>query len=97
MSLGAAEVRRVAALAALDVPEADLPGLVAELSQIVEYVGRLAQVPPMILAPAHPVSGLVLRADTIDPSALPVAPAAMAPEFLDGFFLVPRLEAMGDG
>lgn len=97
MRLSLDDVRHVAHLAALDVPDPELASLAAELDAIVEYVAQLSDL-------RYPASGpflpgpdrLPLRPDLVDPAPLARLPAAFAPEFLDGFFTVPRLAAMED-
>jgi aspartyl-tRNA(Asn)/glutamyl-tRNA(Gln) amidotransferase subunit C len=96
MSIGREEVLHVARLAELDVPPADVEGLVAQIGRIVDYVARLNQVPatesaePYLAGPP----AVELRADT--PGSVPLVrgPDAFAPEFRDGLFLVPRLGSM---
>ena len=98
MSIGRDEVRHVARLAELAVPEEELERLVSQLNRIVEYVAQLDRLPPgrqdgsSLPGPA----AVVLREDV--PGSVPLArpPAELAPEFADGFFLVPRHEAMED-
>jgi aspartyl-tRNA(Asn)/glutamyl-tRNA(Gln) amidotransferase subunit C len=96
MSIGRDDVIHVAKLAELAVKDEDLTRLVDQLNRIVDYVAQLDQ------APADGASDVflpgpdqvALRADV--PGSVPLArrPAAMAPEFADGFFLVPRHGAM---
>ena len=96
MSIGRDEVLHVARLAELDVPEKDVDGLVAQIGRIVDYVAQLDQVPagesaaPFQAGPAR----VALREDLPDPVPLARGPEAIAPEFRDGLFLVPRLGAM---
>jgi aspartyl-tRNA(Asn)/glutamyl-tRNA(Gln) amidotransferase subunit C len=98
MTIGRDEVLHVARLAELAVAEDELERLVQQLNRIVDYVAQLDQVPADRMAePFLPGPGSVaLRED--EPGAVPLArgPADMAPEFLDGFFLVPRHGAMED-
>jgi aspartyl/glutamyl-tRNA(Asn/Gln) amidotransferase C subunit len=96
MSIGTRDVLHVAALAELDVPAPELPALVEQLGRIVDYVAQLNAVPageqaaPFLAGPhATP-----LREDEIRPVPLARDPEAIAPEFRDGLFLVPRLGAM---
>jgi aspartyl-tRNA(Asn)/glutamyl-tRNA(Gln) amidotransferase subunit C len=98
VSIGRDEVVHVARLAELAVSEDDLGRLVDQLNRIVDYVRQLDELPvtgpddDFVPGPTQ----LALRAD--EPGSVPLArpPAALAPEFADGFFLVPRHEAMED-
>lgn len=95
MSIGREQVLHVATLAEIGVDEADLPRLVEQLNRIVGYVEQLDQVPDV---PAEPFlagpAATPLREDVVAPIPLSRAPAQIAPEFRDGFFLVPRHGAM---
>jgi aspartyl-tRNA(Asn)/glutamyl-tRNA(Gln) amidotransferase subunit C len=98
MSIGRDEVVHVARLAELAVQDEDLGRLVEQLNRIVDYVRQLDELPgtgpddDFLPGPAQ----VTWRSD--DPGSVPLAhpPAAIAPEFADGFFLVPRHEAMED-
>ncbi len=96
MSIGRDEVLHVARLAELAVREEDLGRLVSQLNRIVDYVAQLDQVPadPPVepFLPGPPA--VALREDVPRPVPLARPPEALAPEFADGFFLVPRLGAM---
>jgi aspartyl-tRNA(Asn)/glutamyl-tRNA(Gln) amidotransferase subunit C len=96
MSIGRDEVLHVARLAELAVREGELDRLVDQLNRIVDYVAQLDQVPAdRMAAPFLPGPQSVgLREDV--PGSVPLArpPAELAPEFTDGFFLVPRHGAM---
>ncbi|MEP6688353.1 MAG: Asp-tRNA(Asn)/Glu-tRNA(Gln) amidotransferase subunit GatC [Gemmatimonadales bacterium] len=98
MSIGRDDVIHVAKLAELAVKDEDLTRLVDQLNRIVDYVAQLDQVPAdgvsdMFLPGPDRVA---LREDL--PGSVPLArpPAEFAPEFVDGFFLVPRHGAMED-
>ena len=96
MSIGREEVRHVARLAELAVREGELDRLVEQLNRIVDYVALLDRVPadrmaePFVAGPAL----AALREDVPGPVPLARPPAEIAPEFRDGFFLVPRHGAM---
>jgi aspartyl-tRNA(Asn)/glutamyl-tRNA(Gln) amidotransferase subunit C len=98
MSIGLDEVLHVAKLAELAVKESEFRRLVEQMNRIVDYVAQLNQVPadravePFLAGP--PSVGF--REDVEGPMPLARPPAAMAPEFAQGFFLVPRHGAMED-
>ena len=98
MSIGREEVLHVARLAELAVRDDELDRLVDQLNRIVDYVAQLEQVPSEgaadLFLPGP--QDVALRADV--PGSVPLArpPAELAPEFGDGFFLVPRHGAMDD-
>jgi aspartyl-tRNA(Asn)/glutamyl-tRNA(Gln) amidotransferase subunit C len=98
MSIGLDEVLHVAKLAELAVKESEFRRLVEQMNRIVNYVATLDEVPgdrtaePFLAGP----QSVTLREDV--EAAVPLAhpPGAMAPEFANGFFLVPRHGAMED-
>ena len=96
MSIGRDEVLHVARLAELAVDDADLDRLVEQLNRIVDYVAQLESAPADAgaerLLPGPPAARL--REDVPGPVPLARPPAAFAPEFAEGFFLVPRHGAM---
>jgi aspartyl-tRNA(Asn)/glutamyl-tRNA(Gln) amidotransferase subunit C len=97
MSIGRDEVLHVAKLAELAVGEEDLERLVGQLNRIVDYVAQLNEVPDRMAEPFLPgPAGVTLREDVPGPDPLARSPAELAPEFKDGFFLVPRHSAMED-
>jgi aspartyl-tRNA(Asn)/glutamyl-tRNA(Gln) amidotransferase subunit C len=99
VSIERKDVLHAARLAELAVREEELDRLVDQMNRIVDYVAQLDQVPtdrtaqPFLPGPAS----AALRDDV--PGTVPLArpPAAIAPEFRDGFFLVPRHGAMEEG
>lgn len=98
MSISREDVLRVAHLAELGVPEDRVDQLVKDIGSIVEYVSRLNELQVDADGPAFlPGPQQVrLRPDEVVRYPLVRSPAEMAPEFIDGFFIVPRLEAMDD-
>jgi aspartyl-tRNA(Asn)/glutamyl-tRNA(Gln) amidotransferase subunit C len=96
MSIGRDEVMHVARLAELAVRDEELDRLVDQLNRIVDYVAQLDQVPAdRMAAPFLPgPQSVALREDVPRPGPLARPPAELAPEFADGFFLVPRHGAM---
>ncbi len=84
------DVRRIAALARIGVPDDRLDALVAELDGILAHMDVLARVEP---APAvREIAGMPLAPDQPpgEPLARPIE--SFAPRSRDGFFLVPRLD-----
>jgi aspartyl-tRNA(Asn)/glutamyl-tRNA(Gln) amidotransferase subunit C len=98
MSIDRNEILRVANLVELGVSDEEVERLVQDIGNIVDYVSQLAELPagdegpPFLPGPAQ----VELRDDVVAPIPLARSPAEMAPEFIDGFFVVPRLEAMGE-
>ena len=92
MAIDAAEVRRIAALAKLEVPDDEIERVAAQLSSVLDFVAALGELDlagcePAVLAPA----GAPPRAD--EPGTRTFGDAATATsgaaESEDGFFLVP--------
>ena len=98
MSIRPEDVLHAAKLAEIAVTDAELSRLAAQLGRIVEYVEQLREVPeseraePWLGGPLQ----APLRADVVSPAPLAHPVAEMAPEFVDGFFVVPRRVAMAD-
>ncbi len=96
MSVTRKEVEHVARLAELAVEPSELPELTAQLDRIVGFVARLNQLEvgadPERFVPGPEAAPL--REDRVEPARLAYPPARLAPEFVDGFFVVPRLGAM---
>jgi aspartyl/glutamyl-tRNA(Asn/Gln) amidotransferase C subunit len=98
MNIGLDEVLHVAKLAELAVKESEMRRLVEQMNRIVNYVAALDEVPgdrtaePFLAGPPS----VALRDDVEAAAPLTRPPAAIAPEFVAGFFLVPRHGAMED-
>lgn len=98
MSVSAKDVSHVARLAELAVDDADLPSLTAQMDRIVRFVAQLAEAGDTardLTYHAGPEC-TPLRPDVVNPAPLARPPAAIAPEFIDGFFVVPKLGVMED-
>lgn len=95
------DVRRIAELARIAVPDQRLDELARELSSILAHMDALAQVTD---ASAHAdadrtAPGMPLSPDAGPSVALARGIAEFGPQVRDGFFLVPRLathESAGD-
>jgi len=96
MKIGSEQVRHVARLAELAVSDDEFPRLVEQMGRIVEYVAQLDELPagPDRSAFLAGPESVRLREDEVRPTPLARTPAQMAPEFVDGLFVVPRLGAM---
>jgi aspartyl-tRNA(Asn)/glutamyl-tRNA(Gln) amidotransferase subunit C len=91
MSLSLDQVRKVAALARLDLADADLEPMRAQLSAILDYVDQLQQLDTEGVEPlAHPLRN-VFRADDPAPSLPADAALANAPARSGDFFAVPAV------
>ena len=97
MSIDRERVLHTARLAEVAIADDELPALVEQLSHIVDYVEQLTELPAADLATHRSGPARVsLREDVVHPQPLAWPVAEMAPEFRDGFFLVPRRGTMAD-
>jgi aspartyl-tRNA(Asn)/glutamyl-tRNA(Gln) amidotransferase subunit C len=101
MAIGPDDVRHVAALARLAVPESQLPELVAQLNGILSHMDALGQVKTKGVMATEGVgdAAMPLRVDIGPPIPLVHPIEEFAPQTRDRFFLVPRLathESTGD-
>ena len=93
MSISRDEVKRIAELARLEIPEAKLDRTAAELSKVLDFAATLNRLDleglePSTFAPAD----TPLRADAVNGRRLtPEAALEMAPEREHGFFRVPPI------
>ena len=98
MTIGRDQVLHAARLAEIAVADAELDELVAQMARIVAYVEQLDEVSddegagPYVGGPAE----VRLREDVVRPAALAHPVSGMAPEFTQGFFIVPRRGTMDD-
>lgn len=94
MSVDKSTVVRIAQLARIRVPEEELDGLAAELSNILGWVEQLNEVDTDGVAPMSSViEGMELRAraDEVTDGGCRDAVLSNAPETKDGFFVVPKV------
>jgi aspartyl-tRNA(Asn)/glutamyl-tRNA(Gln) amidotransferase subunit C len=93
MSISRDDVRKIAELARLEIPEDRIDRMVRELSAVLEYAASLGQLDlkgcePTAFAPVE----APLREDGLDERRLTAEMAlAAAPEGEQGFFLVPPI------
>lgn len=98
MSVTPEEVRRIGELAHLRPDDEELDRLTGELNAILEYMATLAEAE--VSPTEEDANGL--PSSFRDPDAPPDplhggGPSALAPEWRDGFFLVPRLPGLEGG
>ncbi len=86
-------VRRIAALARIRVPEAELEKLAAELGNILGWFEQLGEVDTDGVAPMTSVAEMTLRRreDRVTDGGIRDKVLANAPEQHDGFFAVPKV------
>jgi aspartyl-tRNA(Asn)/glutamyl-tRNA(Gln) amidotransferase subunit C len=98
MAIGPDDVRHVAALARLAVPESRLPELVAQLNGILVHMDALALVSTKDVPATQGVgdAAMPLRMDIGPPIPMDKPLDAFAPSVRDGFLLVPRLATHED-
>jgi aspartyl-tRNA(Asn)/glutamyl-tRNA(Gln) amidotransferase subunit C len=89
------DVRHIAALARLGVPDDRLPVLAKELSSILGHMDVLQSV-PLDPGTAPDAPGMPLREDGGTQYPLYHTRESFAPAMRDGFFLVPRLATHED-
>ena len=93
MPLDASTVRNIAFLARIKVPEESLDRLAGELSNIIGWVERLAEVDTEGTAPMTSVVAMTLprRTDEVTDGNCPEKVLANAPEPENGYFAVPKV------
>ncbi|HLG06064.1 MAG TPA: Asp-tRNA(Asn)/Glu-tRNA(Gln) amidotransferase subunit GatC [Gemmatimonadales bacterium] len=96
MSVTPEDVRYVAKLAELAVEDSELTELTAQMDRIVSFVAQLESLgdPTRVERYVAGPDATTLRGDVARPAGLVRTPAEFAPEFVEGFFVVPRLGAM---
>lgn len=89
------QVRHVANLARLELDAGDLDRLAGEMASILSHFEELSEVElPHEDGPADRGLAPRLRDDEVRSDPLAFPPSEMAPEWRDGFFVVPRLPAL---
>jgi aspartyl-tRNA(Asn)/glutamyl-tRNA(Gln) amidotransferase subunit C len=93
MSLDKATVARIATLARIKVPEADLEALGQELNKILHWVEQLDQVDTTGVEPMTSVAAMTLplRADKVTDGDRVDDILKNAPSAMHGFFTVPKV------
>ena len=93
MSLSRDDVERIAHLARIRIDEADVPGYVRNLSDILEFVAQMNAVDTANVTPmAHPLEASQrLRDDAVTETDQREAFQAIAPRVEAGLYLVPKV------
>lgn len=90
----AAEVRRIARLARLELADEEVERLAGEIGGILRHFEALADVDPDGLDAADFRPAPRLRRDVPDPDPLERPLEELAPEWRGGLFVVPRLSSL---
>ncbi|MBB4265474.1 Asp-tRNA(Asn)/Glu-tRNA(Gln) amidotransferase subunit GatC [Roseospira visakhapatnamensis] len=93
MSLDKETVRKIAFLARIDVPDAQLEPLAGELSGILGWIEQLRAVDTSDVEPMTSVAAMTLpwRDDVVTEGDDTARVTANAPDGQDGFYLVPKV------
>jgi len=93
MKLSEADVRHVAALARLDLSEAEVERLQDDLSSILSYIDKLGELDTSDVEPTSHVVSMKTpyRDDEVTSTPAPADAVANAPESEDNFFVVPSI------
>jgi aspartyl-tRNA(Asn)/glutamyl-tRNA(Gln) amidotransferase subunit C len=93
MSIDTDTARRVAKLARIAVPEADLPALARELNGIIGFMEQLNEVDVAGVEPMVSVTPMRLkrRADVVTDGGMAERVLKNAPDAREGFFAVPKV------
>jgi aspartyl-tRNA(Asn)/glutamyl-tRNA(Gln) amidotransferase subunit C len=93
MAIDRDTARRVAHLARIEVTEADLDSVAAELSGILGFMDALNEVDVSGVEPMTSVTPMTLkwREDVVDDGGYPERVLANAPDTKAGFFAVPKV------
>ena len=93
MSVDAATVRRIARLARIALPEADVPAMQGEINAILGFVEQLGEVNVEGVEPMTSVTPMALkmRDDVVTAGGEAMRVTQNAPQSEDQYFLVPKV------
>ncbi len=93
MSLDKATVAKIASLARIRVPSAELDALAGELNNIMGWIEQLSEVDTENVEPMSQAADLKLRwrADEVTDGGMADKVLANAPDARDGYFTVPKV------
>lgn len=91
--ISADDVRKVAALARLDLPESTIATYTTQLERILDYVGQLEQIDTTGIPPTTRAVEVVnvTRDDRVEPTPVREDLLNLAPQREGDFFRVPRI------
>lgn len=89
MKIDRAEARRIADLAHLEFDDAGLDRMAGEMTEILSYIDQLREVDVTGFEETASGAATPMRDDVLQPSTDRSAVEANAPEWKDGFFVVP--------
>ncbi len=86
------DVKRIAKLARLTIPDEQIPTLEKEISSIITYIDTLQELDTSEVVPTNQVTGLthVVRQDTVEYNTIlaPELALSNAPQVKDNYFVV---------
>lgn len=91
MKIDPALVSKVAALASLELTDAERSAMAEQLTRIVDHFEALREIPDELLEGEEMPRAMPLRADAVDACLSIAVVEANAPEFAHGHFVVPRV------
>ena len=91
MKIDAVLVAKVAALASLELTEAERSAVAEQLTRIVDHFVALREIPDELLADEEMPLAMSLRRDAVEACLSVAVVEANAPEFAHGHFVVPRV------
>jgi aspartyl-tRNA(Asn)/glutamyl-tRNA(Gln) amidotransferase subunit C len=93
MSVDAATIRRIARLARIALPEADVPAMQGEVNAILGFVAQLSEVNVEGVEPMTSVipMALKMRDDVVSDGEKADLVTKNAPQSEDNYFLVPKV------
>lgn len=93
MSVDSATIRRVARLARIALPEAEVPAMQGEVNAILGFVEQLAEVNVDGVEPMTSVTPMTLpmREDVVTDGGMPTLVTGNAPAREETYFLVPKV------
>lgn len=88
------DVRRIARLAGLELDGDEVADLAGDLVRILEHFDELGEAEPEEAPGPDGDDGAPLRPDVPSSDPMAAGPERAAPDWRDGFFVVPRLPGM---